>query len=349
MDMLQNTLQHNFQNNVQITHIINPSFLHEQTINNIKTSDLSQMFRNTLDLKVCGNNIHDISLNFNAINSYTIGHDDAFFLCNMGIGDMIVTAGIIEYLTTKYNSVTVVCRPEHERFLSCFHEGNNKIKPFPYKEEFKSSCGWTFPRELTDIFNTSMDIYAIGHYSQSGKIDIFPTSYYDDIKLPIKYIHNIHFTTPNYIMNYYDELKSYGEYIVVHQIGSTCKLDLIDKYNINIEKTLTIDVNKNLYKIGHRFYNIANKFINLYNPLWYITLLENASELYLVDSCIHALAAYLSDTSKAKRKVCISRATLFTYAQTGFEYVNLINKRMMDGSRFYMFEDDIRSKFSDYV
>ena len=51
---------------------------------------------------------------------------DAFFLYNMGIGDMIVTTRIIEFLTTIYDTVTVICKNKHINYLYDFHHVSEK-------------------------------------------------------------------------------------------------------------------------------------------------------------------------------------------------------------------------------
>jgi hypothetical protein len=270
--------------------------------------------------------------------TYLRGHKNAFFLCNMVIGDMIVTTGIVEHLTTIYNTVTVVCRAEHAHFLYKLHEGNAKIRHFIYKNEFKTNNLWTFPRELTDEINKTMDIYAVGHYSENGKMSSFPSSYYDDCNIPIEYMKSkVNIKIPIQMQNIYNELKKYGKYVVLQQNGSTCSLDLINNFKININRCLTIDVNKNLYQKNHKFYEISNKFINLQNPFWYKPLLENAFEIYMIDSCLHALT-FLIDISHVSKKICAYRSDIYDLNDNKIEYVELENIKLPNDKRLYKFK-----------
>lgn len=267
---------------------------------------------------------------------------DAFFLCNMGIGDMIVTTGIIEFLTTIYDTVTVVCRGEYINYLYKFHNNNNKIKVLVYDTKYSDTIKWSFSKELLVKICKNMDVYAIGHHSQTGKLLVYPDSYYDHCYLPLSYMKDyVHINIPQSIMNIYDVLfKKYSKYIVVHQSGSTCDLDLINKYKININKILTIDVNKNLYDKTNEFHYISDKFINFENPLWYSLLLENAYEIYITDSCIHALS-YLLDLSRVSKKICVIREYGFKYANHGFENIQLKMFNCGIGIYKYVFPDEI--------
>lgn len=270
----------------------------------------------------------------------------AFILRNMGIGDMIVTTGLVEYVSKFYESVMVLCRSEFVQFLYRFHHHNNKIKHYTFDKNFadKSGVGWAFPKENVDILRKTHDIIAIGHYSATGNISVFPSSYYDDAGIPfefmktyvkiVPYIDGMNEDTvngvviPKEIMDIYKELFfTHEKYIVVHQEGSTCNMNLIQKCMIDINDMLVIDVNKNVYPNDHKWHNIAEKFVNFDNPMWYKLLLENAYGLCLVDSCIHALS-YLCDISKVKQKVCYSRAEAFPYVDAGFKYIQTYVKRI---------------------
>ena len=312
-----------------------------------------------------------------------VKHDIAFVLCNMGVGDMIVTTGLREYLSTIYDSVIALCRPEYVQYLYKFHEGNKKIKHFAYEKKFMTGCCWTFPRELVDKFSEQADIYALGHYSASGIINVYPVSYYEDACIPFEYMKtHVHITPyndnidissvkgvgiedstarpnvrgvgiedstarpnvrgviiPKHIMSLYNDfLTQHKSYIVTHQIGSTCDIDLIKKCQINIDDMIVIDINKNLYLPNHSWHDMAQKFINFENPMWYKLLLENATGLCLVDSCIHSLA-YLCDLSRVKQKICYYRSHSFPYVDAGFKYIQLCEYYYAPGRVQFSFPD----------
>lgn len=294
---------------------------------------LNSFYKNTkdTDLEKIYSNIYKPSNNKNV-----------FFLCNMGIGDMIVTTGIIEFLTTIYDTVTVVCRNEYVKYLYSFHNNNDKIKILIYNDKYSDVVKWSFSNKLLNEIGKIMDIYAIGHHSKTKILSIYPNSYYDQCGLPLSFMKDyVHINIPKNIRDIYTELfEKYLKYIVVHQQGSTCNLDLVNKYNININDILTIDVNRNLYDKNHEFHTISNKFVDLENPMWYSLLLENAHEIYVVDSCIHAFT-YLLDLSRVSKKVCVIREYGFKYAGHGFENVQLKLSYHGMGMYEYTFPDNM--------
>lgn len=149
---------------------------------------------------------------------------------------------------------------------------------------------------------------------------------YNDIDIS-RYIMTKYFavTYPIEITNRYDELlATFPKYRVIHQVGSNASVDIINQQHMDINAVLTIDVNKNLYHKTHKFHAISEKFVNLPSMIYYAKLLENASELYLIDSCIHALALVV-DIRKAHPRICYRRESRFTYGiPDKFEYFQLV-------------------------
>lgn len=125
---------------------------------------------------------------------------------------------------------------------------------------------------------------------------------------------------PAEIMQSYTELlDNHKKYVVVHKDGSTHSFDTVKYDNLDIDKTMTIYVNRNLYQEGHKFHDIASRFVNLKSVIYYAKLIENASALYLIDSCIHALALVV-DCERAKPKICYQRITNMKYGLNKFDY-----------------------------
>jgi hypothetical protein len=260
--------------------------------------------------------------------------NDALFIGNEGLGDMIACIGMVNFLSSKYQTVTVACIKNNYNQAKTFYT-NPKIKIHVIDEKEPISM---IQFDMSMRNSQQYDVYAIGHYGaqqlnlqQFLKMDMngnikpiiydYPLSYYEDIQMPIEYMSKyLNIVYPKKINKLYNELfNSYKDYIVVHQIGSDTMVNLIKMNNININKILVIDVNKNLYEKNHKFYQIANKFINLPSILYYGKLLSNAKELYLIDSCIHVLAL-TQDLSKVKIKNCYQRAYHVKYGLDTFEY-----------------------------
>jgi hypothetical protein len=64
--------------------------------------------------------------------------------------------------------------------------------------------------------------------------------------------------------------------------------DIIQKEEIDINNTLIINPNKNIYNENHKFYNLANNFVM--KPIaYYIKTIENASKIIMSTSCFYCL------------------------------------------------------------
>lgn len=264
----------------------------------------------------------------------------AFFIGNPGLGDSIVLSGIVNYLATIYDIVYVACIIEFYNQLKLFYT-NPKIIIYPINDLFPSHM-YEFSTIMWD-FKNIYDLYYVGNYG-AIQIDIcnyvktlrdettkkiitnYPISYYDDVSISIECMTKYFSVSyPQEVIEKYEDLLcNYSKYRVLHQIGSNARVDALKHQSINIDDLLTIDVNTNLYPKGHKFYEICEKFVNLKSVIYYAKLLENASELYLIDSCIHALALVV-DISKAFPRICYQRETRFNYGiPNKFKYYPLV-------------------------
>lgn len=258
---------------------------------------------------------------------------------NGGLGDVITYVGMINYLATKYKVVLVACmKVYYEQFKYFFN--NDKIKLYPINMYDDTTMA---QYDIMMRTNTIYDIYAFGHYG-SIYIDYFkyfkkrsdgtivnilynyPISYYEDVNIPIEYMSKyFNVSYPHEMIDLYNELlENYPKYVLVHQIGSTQQFDIISYNQIDINETLTIDINKNLYETGHKYHDIAEKFINFKSVIFYTKLVENASSLYLIDSCIHAIALVVN-VNKASPRICYQRERRVKYGFDKFDYFLLVN------------------------
>lgn len=269
-----------------------------------------------------------------------------FVLRDMGAGDMICTFGMLEYLSTLYEEVLTNCIEHSVNLFVALHKDNSKIKYLVYKKEYMAN-GWNFPAQILQELSLTHDIIKIGHYygtylDNPIKIYDYPDSYYDDCGIPRSYSKSyLKFSIPNDLQKIYNNLfASKSPYIVVHQESSSCHPDIVRKQHINVDKQLVIDVNKNLYHKDHCFYEIANKFVNLVNPLWYAPLIMNANELYVTDSMLYSLSICL-DITNVKRKICYNRSdNNFLGFKSGYEYIKLVYKRDMEGHFRFSYPDE---------
>lgn len=253
---------------------------------------------------------------------------------NGGIGDMITCIGMVNYIATKYDKVIVACVKDNYDQIKTFYN-NSKIIVYVINDGSRCSM-----YEYCNVMMkyTTYDIYAFGNYGATtidlkkytkvlpnGQvkkiITYYPTSYYEDVEIPFEYASKyFNVCYPPEITQIYEELFSLDTpYVVLHSTGSNVVLDPFEYDNIDENKYIVIDVNHNRYSTTHKYYNIVNKFINLPSVLYYTKLLGNAHDLYLIDSCIFALALVVN-IDKVNRKVCYKRESRFNYCNTEFQY-----------------------------
>jgi len=270
------------------------------------------------------------------INMREIKSNIAYIIGNAGLGDSITLIGMANYLATKYKYVFFVTSNDKYENVKLFFD-NPKIIVYRYDE--KKTNMFEFEVMMRQFAN-KYDIYALGHFGNikldknnkyikmipDGRIKKiitnYPKSYYEDVNMPISIMTDYFSVSYNddTLEKYTDLLNNEPIYRVVHHVGSNAQANMISMFDINIEEMLTIDVNTNLYPKEHKYYKICQKFINLPKITNYEKLLENASEIYVMDSCIHALAL-LVNINKAYPRICLKRTPQFNYGiQNKFVY-----------------------------
>jgi len=151
------------------------------------------------------------------------------------------------------------------------------------------------------IIQDGYDVYDCGHYTKTPRIYEFPYSFYDDIKLPREFMKTyFYIPTLKESTDLYTTITAqYSEYIIIHQQSSTKTIDIWTNLSANTSLPI-LDLNENHYPVGHRYYEIAELAVN--KPLlWYKDLMENASELHMIESSLYCMASLL-DLSKASVK-----------------------------------------------
>lgn len=262
----------------------------------------------------------------------------AFVIGNAGLGDIITYIGMVNYLSCYYKKVFVACMISNYNQVKLFFNNKNIIVYPINKNKYENMYNFHDMMVASKMY----DIYAFGHYGALS-VDVvkytkvmkngieriilydYPQSYYDDAGIDISVMRDyFKVSYPEEIKKIYDDffVKNIS-YIVVHQTGSSVVQNFIEYYNIDINKKLVIDVEKNLYEKEHKFYNIAENFVMFPSVIYYAKLIENASEIYVIDSCIHALALVVD--LKAKVKICHKRAPIIKYAFNKFIYIELEN------------------------
>jgi len=221
----------------------------------------------------------------------------AFLHTHLGLGDLFYCIGAIRFLATRFAQVRVTCWHENkEIFQSLFHDLPNVIG-----------------------ISTTMHAYNFYHYECSKGCILFiggiykgrdtlesccsenspyPYCFYDDMSIP-RAIMKEYFHIP--VLPEYKKLREQlpEKYIFIHEQSTAGTVGIFSTLNTDL---LVLDPNKNNYPKEHQFYEKAQLTVGKHTPVYHVTVMENAQELHLVDSCYLALAHQL-DLTRVQKKI----------------------------------------------
>ena len=209
---------------------------------------------------------------------------------NYGFGDLINMSGAIRYYSNKYKVTIIVTQNNLDNVKILFDD----IKDISYMVFEKQ----LFYKENIDIFddiNKSYDLVLKTGYHLEQKVLNIPYDYYDTLNLDYS-IMKEYFRRKSINNDNFKKIKNI-EYIFIHTNAS----DYL--YNLNLETDkLIICPHKNYYKDTNNleYYELAELFINL--PFFeYTEIIENASELHLIDSSFYCYTLLLNTNASLKK------------------------------------------------
>jgi hypothetical protein len=254
---------------------------------------------------------------------------NAYLVSHNGLGDNLFMIGALNFIKQFYKSVYFLCkRKYYENVKLFFHESSNIVcLPINDDNEFdeihKIFCD-KYADENIDIFvsggchkgyfetkitNSAFlnyqildKNYTIDYSSINSSNYSFIERFYKDINLNLTCFYEFFDLPPNAISEkLYDSVKNY--YLVfVQTISSDGKIlnisNLINKY-INDDNVLLICNDKNLYDESSNKYHLAEKFV-LNKIAYYVDVIKNSDEIYLIDSCFLGLVLPFAKTNRLK-------------------------------------------------
>lgn len=227
----------------------------------------------------------------------------ALVICHMGIGDYIGLNGAIRYIALQHDETVVVVKRENAGNVASFFSDNPTIKFWLVDGAYTVTPTDTRAGEIVIVDNTKFSsVYRSGFYKYPrDHFEDLPKGFYRDMGLDPEVRHT-HFFLPTTdgARNLYAGLQ--GEPYVFVQQRSSSQITPIVNWDIN--ETLTIDPNMNLYSEGHKWYEMAQSVVN--KPMIdYTELIKHAKELHTVDSSFYCMACYLPLDASVKR--CYNR------------------------------------------
>jgi hypothetical protein len=243
-------------------------------------------------------------------------NNKAFLLIHLGLGDVILCNGMINYLSLFYDSVVVVITNAYTETVHSLYKHNPKVS-FYYTNRIEHICvQYGFPKKLFDTITSGYDVYSTGLFKNDHvPFTNFPLCFYDDINIPrsIFWTHS-HIALTDEANILYDSIKHEPYVFVANKCSSGVLFDpdvILTKLNINKDDMLVINIHSNIYDVGHKFYDIAQGFLT-HRPLThYATILENAYANILTDSSTYSLCHILN--IKTDRNYVVTRGCDFSH------------------------------------
>jgi FkbM family methyltransferase len=228
------------------------------------------------------------------------GYSKRVGLCvgHLGLGDIINMAGAIRYCALDVDLLYVVCKQRYRTTVQELFSDDPYIQIVECSDDDREVPNMIMAESING--NSITQRYLSGVWSGESNNTNIPFSFYDTLGLPHEIRKLFFFVKPA------NELElPETEYIFTHAGTSNTKNKSITS-NWDSNTMLTIDPNTNHYPIGHKWYTIAEGYVN--KPfLQYKRLIENAKEIHVTDSSFYCLTCFLK--CSASKKVCYDRST----------------------------------------
>ena len=225
-----------------------------------------------------------------------------FFYGHLGLGDMFWMNGAVRYLSTCYEEVVVVCKEKYARNVAMMYQDDPTIQLCVIQDDYILYPFQQVKRKF--IEGEGYVVKACGYHGENPRIYEFPHCFYDDLGLD-RSVRTTYFHVPSLPESQalLREVQSVAkQYIVVHQQSSSKTMPIWGKLYEEQPDTLILDVNTNHYPDDSPYYEIAEKVVG--KPLLhYKDLLEQATEIHLLESSLYCFASHL-DLSRVKVKQC---------------------------------------------
>ena len=225
-------------------------------------------------------------------------------LSHLGLGDNIFNIPLANYLSQN-NLVELVCKKQNARNMEYFLKYNKNISLLIVDQDSDISPNFGCSIEKYNEITHNKTVLSSGCHISNSDINSFPFFMYEDIKMDLSIFKNnfnpINTDKSNYL---YDLVKNY-QYIFVCNNSSNGEIfninDFLNKNNIDMNTTIVLCSNKNIYNSTHQFYNIAQQFVYNINDLLildYEQTIENAFINALTDSSLFCFTVQLKLISK---------------------------------------------------
>lgn len=244
----------------------------------------------------------------------------AFYLSHLGLGDILTQLPLIRYLSTIYDSIVIVCFKKYLKNCIHFFADDSSISFYPVDDISDISVNYGFDLEKFYKITNGYDVYLCGqHQFDKEPSDIIvnelPFSFFNDCNILDYSIFWNYFHVPTYLDSV--ELYSYVKdipYCFVHNStseGNIFSNSFVESFfSISKDSILILNSSENVYPPDHKWYSIAQKFVNI-DVAFYKDTLINADYILVTDSVFFCFLLHLP--LKTSKCYVISSLTDYSY------------------------------------
>ena len=261
-----------------------------------------------------------------------MSYKNVIYLSHNGLGDNIFSISALRFLLFFYETVSFLHRDIYHENIKLFFNDEPRIicTPFNTNSEFDHCkeiinnnpdkdliiCGSHKNYLKTRITNEKFLNYINSHRKDNQKYDLnydtiteqnysFLKFFYIDSGLDLNIFYNYFYLPYNETSKYFYTTIAKYKIIFVHTKCSTnqnLNIDNIKNKYINDKNAIIISTTENLYEKHSLKYSLSEKFV-LAKIMHYFDTIINASEIYIIDSCVIGLILPLVKTNKLKAKI----------------------------------------------
>ena len=201
----------------------------------------------------------------------------------------------VNYLAEKYDIVKVVCKTIYRNELKLIYSHLINVIVDDYDNDKDISPMFGFNFDKFELITNEYDILLCGVHIGKTIIN-FPSDMYIHMELDYEEIFPKYFSLPNIeeSKNILKKVYLYcDKFIFVHEQSSYGGISFEQYYNDIKDEILIINPDKNVYEMGHKYYDIAKYLIRL-PMVYYIDIFKNCEKMYLMDSSYFNLIFFLN-------------------------------------------------------
>jgi hypothetical protein len=210
-----------------------------------------------------------------------------FILPHLGLGDIIFINGAVRFLTTLFDEVVLTCKKQYENNVRTLFADEPYVTLHIVDDDKDISPNFGCPpAKFQDFIKQFNAIFLLGYHGKAN-VENFPYCFYDDIGISRDVMKSwAHFPIAQEIHEFTTSVfAKYKDIVFCHMDSSNA----VFSCPVNPDSVFTINPSRNLYPLGHPYYEDAQQWVN--KPFaWYYELLQKCKARYFIDSSFFCAA-----------------------------------------------------------